>query len=1534
MKYGSILSLICLLVTGGLMAQPRSTKPLDIRSLSVDQYEPGRVMVRFRTDAPDQHSFRQGPQGAELDLLLRQVGVATMRGISHRQAGQLPAGRSRQLARQLNMQALYQLEIPAGDVRRAIEVLSVHPLVEYAEPVMKHELLFSPNDPLLTAAQSRWMMEKTGVLDAWDTATGSTSVVIAIADTGIRLDHEDLASQLHYNTPERTGIGLPGVDDDQNGYVDDSLGYDFGDRDALATDGFGHGTQCAGVSSAAVNNGRGVAGVGYNCRLMPLKILQGAGSIVNIYEAVVYAAENGAKVLNLSLGRNCCPALYEQEVMDYVTQVHDMVVVAAAGNTNAQLDFYPASYRGVLSVGHSRSNDDRFASGSNGTTWSYWQDILAPGVDIFTTFRNSPNSYFWVTGSSFASPFAAGAAGLIRAKYPTMSAIQVIELLRATADDSIYNRPNNAAYRYLHGKGRLNVLRAVNRAGDIPAVRITDYAYTGSAPFYASPGDTAQFNFTLTNHLNATAQLGLKLVSATTGVTVTADTAYVGILGGGTTTTVSGFRVFIGPSVPLNTTIRLRLQVNDPSKQYADYQWISFPLRSSSFNMAGGDAFNLIETSVDADGQIGFTGTPAYAKGIGFRYQGRQYLAGGQLGLMLGTGTNALSSATLQTFSTKSDEFTARQAPEYYNFSNTMVSVQSKFDAYSRNSSGVPVDITHRIWGWTESGHQHYIIAEYQLTNRSGAPLTDLRAALLADFNLPGGPYTTGWDATRQFAYLRNAAGDRLVGIKPMANVYKSYQALDSLNGSIPLADGFDRSEKFRSMDNHGVWNVTSQNIFQVIGSRIPVIASGQTKTALFVIACADNLAALQTHMDASVLKAISLYAPETPVVTAPLRLPAGEVMLSWTDRADNEVGYTIHRKIAGQPDDAYVSLGTYVPDIQSFFDVTADPSTCYVYRIRAEGAQYTGDWAVFPASACAADYAVWNGSVWTGGITPNASRSAAIIGHYAAGSFTAKDLVIYPGVQLSLGAGQTVTLKGNLLNQGTLNDANQDASGGLVFSGTTTQSLSGNMAIGSLTLDNPAGLLATDSCTLSGELRLSQGTAVWTAPLVCLSTTANKHASITSGNQSSFVGQIQYRRHLSVTGGGDYKFVSSPLRQPVQFGQVSGWTPTATSIIGYQERLGGVELGGVSQGWQPAGGAAGLMRPTMGYAAWTTSASTIRFDGTPQLDEVITAPLSRTDTIANASRRGWNLLGNPFPAATDINAIVFGPGMNNAVYVYNHVTDSYWIWSQGGGGIGLGTGNSRYLAPGQAFFAQAVTAGATVTFPATSRTAQTTTHFRTGRRPDLLVLNLQTETGAQYQTAWAQADQATDDFDPALDAWYLTGQKTTSPQWASVVQGKRLSLNTLSPTNIPGKHPLYFQGQPGLYVIQSQYDPAYWPVCWLEDRQTGTWTDLQQTDRYTFTQTRESRSDRFVLHTDLAGDLGLSAPVWGVYAQDQHLHIWTRTTGQASVQLLDLTGRLISTATLDGQALRLPVSGIPAGCYIVRLTGAYITEARRVIIP
>ncbi len=342
------------------------------------------------------------------------------------------------------------------------ELQNLDPTIEYVQKATTYQVQVVPNDSLVS---QQWALSKIQAFDAWNKTEGNDSVLIGIIDTGIDYFHPDLQNKIWQN-PGETGNGKEsnGIDDDNNGFIDDYRGWDFTDRvgfpfdstggdyldwDNDPLDEQGHGTYISGIAAAQTNNITGVAGVAPNIKLMNLRAFDpgGYGEEDDVAAAILYAVQMGVKVLNMSFGDNSF-SLVLRDVIQYAFS-QNMVLVGSAGNSGSSAPHYPSGYSEVICVGNSTKDDFRAGNSNYGSTL----DLMAPGTQIITTARN--NNYASISGTSAATPHVAGAAALILS-LGNYTNEEVKQILKSTSDD--IDEPGWDIYT---GAGRLNIYRAV-----------------------------------------------------------------------------------------------------------------------------------------------------------------------------------------------------------------------------------------------------------------------------------------------------------------------------------------------------------------------------------------------------------------------------------------------------------------------------------------------------------------------------------------------------------------------------------------------------------------------------------------------------------------------------------------------------------------------------------------------------------------------------------------------------------------------------------------------------------------------------------------------------------------------------------------------------------------------------------------------------------------------------------------------------------------------------------------------------------------
>jgi subtilisin family serine protease len=289
----------------------------------------------------------------------------------------------------------------------------------------------SPSSDVPDLGGNNWGLDMIKAPEAWKQGYTGQGVTVAVIDTGVDYNHQDLKNNIWTNNKEIVGNG---IDDDGNGYVDDTNGWNFSDNNNNTLDNNGHGTHVSGIVAGA-NDGVGVTGVAYNAKIMPVKVLDasGSGSYNAIASGIRYAVNNGAKVINLSLGGD-----YSNQTLQSALEYADsngVVVVMASGNDGRSLPGYPARYADKLGIAvgavdaNGQLTDFSNRSGSNELAY-----VTAPGQNIYSSIPN--NEYENKTGTSMASPYVSGVVALMLSANPNLTVAQVRNIITSTAGNS------------------------------------------------------------------------------------------------------------------------------------------------------------------------------------------------------------------------------------------------------------------------------------------------------------------------------------------------------------------------------------------------------------------------------------------------------------------------------------------------------------------------------------------------------------------------------------------------------------------------------------------------------------------------------------------------------------------------------------------------------------------------------------------------------------------------------------------------------------------------------------------------------------------------------------------------------------------------------------------------------------------------------------------------------------------------------------------------------------------------------------------
>lgn len=659
---------------------------------------------------------------------------------------------------------------------------------EYVEKSPIPETFYTPDDAYIT---NQYYLHNIKALQAWDIWKGDTNTVMGIVDTGIDFTHPDLWASIKYNANDP----IDGQDNDNDGFVDNYYGWDFGTNDNNPQyQTLGHGVHVAGIAGATADNQYGMAGVGFRCKILPLKVDNAYGSLTGAYAGLVYAAEHGAKVINCSWGSTVYTQA-GQDIVDYVTEVCGSLVVAACGNTGGEANYYPASYRYVLSVAATDINDVKWSNSS----FSDHVDLSAPGKDIYSTWPGP--GFVFSSGTSMAAPMVTAAAALVASYFPNLTMLQVAERLRTTADliDTI---PANLPYQGKMGKGRLNIYRALTEPFDSPSVRLLSYRFSDNNDDFFVPGDTIRLIFKFINYLAPTSNQFFVAVSTTApNVNLLFDTLLVGVLQPLQMyeNLALPFKIKLGNVQP-NQIINIKIEFIDPVLNYSEREYVTLVVNRDYLSLN----INKINVTVTSRGNFAYNDYPMCLQGEGLRFQNSPPLVA-MFGLLAGSSTVKVSD-NLFGVSTVNNDFKTIDFVIYQN--PPLWGDQALLSHFSDSSAINPnyIEVFQTTYAYQQSTDDNYFISTYNIINKGSQSSSNFYVGFFADWDI--GPstnnrslYHTGSKSLITFDL--DSSYFIAMKILDQNNTFAYACDLDGWGGSIAITDGFTEVEKYTMMQTN-----------------------------------------------------------------------------------------------------------------------------------------------------------------------------------------------------------------------------------------------------------------------------------------------------------------------------------------------------------------------------------------------------------------------------------------------------------------------------------------------------------------------------------------------------------------------------------------------------------------------------------------------------------------------------------------------------------------------------------------------------------
>jgi subtilisin family serine protease len=595
--------------------------------------------------------------------------------------------------------------------------------IELAEPFYVPTLQSYTPDDQFVALQTHLPVIK--AFDAWELEKGNPNVIIGISDNGVFYTHPDLESSIAINTQE---IPDNGIDDDENGFMDDYYGFNLGweyngfAKNDPTNDEYNHGTNAAGLAQASTDNKKGVAGVGFGCTICPIRIdSDGGDSIPFSYLSLIYAAIRGVSVLNMSWGGVQPYSEFEMNVIDYAL-ANDVALVAAAGNIapgeTYTSTYYPAAYSGVLGVGYTNANDIIEIESS---TVGLSCDIFAPG-NIFTTDVNGTYTTSG-PGTSFTAPVVSGAVALVRSHFPDLKAEQALEVVRQNADDiSEFN--SMTSIRKLI-PGRLNLYKAItadpfSKPG-IKLVKVETFDTKGVAKVRFLSGDTVIFKLKAKNLLGAANNLNFTLSEGYTQIDNSIEIIQPTVSGiniiANQSFDIAEFKLIVKANIQHNIIMRVDISGENDYKDFFKFQFIPARYYTDFQNQQ-------IEFSMADNGDFGFYSSLKENSGKGFanyRNCSNQLYKKGN-GLIATTGAE-------KTAYSYNDDFESVKGFSGNDYNTGIVK-----SPYGPSRYQIGLEITQKAGFVSESAKSAKI--EVEIKNINGTNLNDVSVGYFLDFDL------------------------------------------------------------------------------------------------------------------------------------------------------------------------------------------------------------------------------------------------------------------------------------------------------------------------------------------------------------------------------------------------------------------------------------------------------------------------------------------------------------------------------------------------------------------------------------------------------------------------------------------------------------------------------------------------------------------------------------------------------------------------------------------------------------------------------
>lgn len=887
-------------------------------------YQKGLINLMFKEQNNSFGSLNFGVE--KLDNLISQFGVTRVRQIyplksdvSKRMIG------DEDIARIFSF--YYSGKIDPTELSRLI-LESNNDILEWAEPDFIYFQDFMPNDPNIGM---QYHIARILSYQAWDLTQGDTNVIIGIVDSGSDLDHPDLAANIKYNWADP----INSIDDDNNGYIDDFAGWDFGNGDndpQIYYQNNDHGSHVSGCASQVTNNNVHGAGIGFKVKLRITKhaVDNVPSAIYNSNEGIVYQYQNGADVINCSFGSSS----YSSYTQSIVTAAWNagVVICASAGNEGANIPRYPASYDNVVSVAATNSTDLKAGFSNYHST----VDVCAPGDNILSTVWNDGYANF--SGTSMSAPVTSGTVGIIRSRYPSWTPTQVVDRLKLGVD-SIYNL--NPSYVGNLGTGRINAFKCVS---DYPILSVISYIHNdslyGNNDGVYDIDEKISLMVTYKNTWLTGNNVSLRLTTTDPDVEITKDSVYAGTLNEYTTysTNISNtFEIKAKSSCPFDKTVTFRLRTSSNAYSNDNSNTITITFRQGWAT----HVVNNLKLSLTRDGAIGKKPSN-YGSGLNIPgYTGNQIM---DAGLMIGTSNTKVSDVCRKGTGSASDtDFVGLSvysltSPGFYSNEDGI----GLFNDDGAGSNKIGVTVRARSYAWNTGPDADYIILKYTIKNTSGSAISNLFAGIYSYYTPLGSNsgLTSTLDTANKLGYtFLNSNNNPHLGVSILTNQNLNFKAINA----VEVFNGFTTQEKWDALSG-GISNPYYTGISCFVISAGPInINNNDSVDVGFAIVKGNDLAGLKINtitaknkygvigvkpISNSVPMVYNLYQnypnPFNPSTTIKFDLPKQDfVSIKMYDLLGREVNEILKENL---------SAGSY----ELTFDAGNLSSGVYFYRLKA----------------------------------------------------------------------------------------------------------------------------------------------------------------------------------------------------------------------------------------------------------------------------------------------------------------------------------------------------------------------------------------------------------------------------------------------------------------------------------------------------------------------------------------------------------------------------------------------------------------------